>query len=160
MLILDAVIFCDFRKTFATCLMMTSTTNLNLQNMWIFFSIQIQKLWSLKFFYRNSNKKQKKKIIQLQQMQIRLDTVHWSCQSCVISSNVTESYYVLMEVRIFFFDKWAWEIVNLIWSNIWKACCDKILVFLSYHRFMNWSKMSGLLCTLKKMCFFTNLKLV
>ena len=28
-------------------------------------------------------------------MQIRLDTVHWSCQSCVISPNVTESYYVL-----------------------------------------------------------------
>ena len=33
--------------------------------------------------------------MQLQQMQIRLDTVHWSCQSCVISPNVTESYYVL-----------------------------------------------------------------
>ena len=85
-------------------------------------------------------------------MQIRLDTVHWSCQSCVISPNVTESYYVLMEDSNFFFDKWAWEIVNLIWSNIWKAYCDKILVF-SYHKFMNCSKMSGVVWDLKKNTF-------
>ena len=60
----------------------------------LFYSITKIVIFQI-FLPKHSNKKQKKKIIQLQQMQIRLDTVHWSCQSCVISPNVTESYYVL-----------------------------------------------------------------